>query len=342
MRFCEVLLDPGQRQREGCALALQTARELRHECAAHRRQRSRHVGDDEDQALRVALRDPHHLVGPGIGQIPLAPARGNPNADSTQILDQRQSQHDRDGPELAEVQRGHRLVGGDEAAQAFGVDPSVAVRNGFERDVVHPGQPGRRTVGKARQLPAVAARQMPLGGADLLFDQVEIVEQPLAGRADAMIRRHRGGQSLADADQGGFIRGEARQELVALMSRRQAMHRRERLAVPLHLVGTEQLRAQRQLFSERPAWRNRGAQPGPELRQVPENRRVAGHQLRRPISRVGPREVIASANVATCRRQADAGGRSGSSPATHTLVKDGSALESLVTSCADAGRPKYK
>jgi hypothetical protein len=42
--------------------------------------------------------------------------------------------------QLAELQRGHRLVGGDEAAQAISVDASIAVRDSLERDVVHARQ----------------------------------------------------------------------------------------------------------------------------------------------------------------------------------------------------------
>ena len=99
--------------------------------------RSRHVGDDEDEAFRILLGDLHHLVGPAIGQIALGPAGGNAHSDAAKILDQGEPQHDRDGPKLAKLQHGNRLVGGDEAAQAISVDPAIAVRDRLERDVVH-------------------------------------------------------------------------------------------------------------------------------------------------------------------------------------------------------------
>ena len=108
MRFREPLLDPGQRQGQRGALSLQTARKLRHERAPHRRRRSRHVGDDEDEAFRILLGGLHHPIGPGIGQIALGPAGGNPHADATKVLDQGEPQHDRDGPKLAQLQRGNR------------------------------------------------------------------------------------------------------------------------------------------------------------------------------------------------------------------------------------------
>ena len=51
---------------------------------------------------------------------------------------------------------------------------------------------------------------MPLRRADLFFDQVEVVEQPLAGRSDPMVHRYRRGQPLADVDQDAFVRSQPR------------------------------------------------------------------------------------------------------------------------------------
>ena len=135
-RLGEALLDPGERQRQRGALSLQPARELGDERAHHRRVRARHVGDHQDQALRIVLGDLHHLVGPRVGPVALERPGGDARADAAQVLDQRQPQHDRDGPQLAQLERRHRLVGGDETRQALRVDPAVAVRDRFERDVV--------------------------------------------------------------------------------------------------------------------------------------------------------------------------------------------------------------
>ena len=119
MRFREPLFDPGQCQGQG-----------RRFVPADRRASSATnalpIGGD-DRAMsamtRIRLFGSRSAIsiisiGPGIGQIALAPAGGNPNAHATKILDQGEPQHDRNGPELAELQRGHRLVGGDEALEA--------------------------------------------------------------------------------------------------------------------------------------------------------------------------------------------------------------------------------
>ena len=120
---------------------------------------------------------------------------------------------------------------------------------------------------------------MPLGRGDLFFDQMEVVEQPLAGRGDPVVRRYRGGQLFADLDQHGFVRGQPREEPVPRTTRRQPMRGRERLAVPLHLLGAEQFRAKRQLLTGRLVRQTAGAQTSPELRQMPKNRRAARHRI---------------------------------------------------------------
>ena len=138
-----------------------------------------------------------------------------------------------------------RLVGSHEAAQGFGIDAAIAMRDRLEGDVIDARLPGRRPVRQARQLAAVAFGQMPLGGADLLFDQVEIVEQPLAGRRDPALLAGHGSQQLADADQLAFVRGQTPEQAVPFVTGSQPVRRRQRLAVLRHLIGTVQFGTQR-------------------------------------------------------------------------------------------------
>ncbi len=102
----------------------------------HRRIRARHVRDHEHEALGIGLDDRLHLVDPAVGEIAIDAARGDVGGDAAQILDQRKPQHDRNRPQLAELERRHGLIGGDEAREAFRVHAAVAVRDGLERDVV--------------------------------------------------------------------------------------------------------------------------------------------------------------------------------------------------------------
>ena len=184
-------------------------------------------------------------------QVPVDAARRDTQRHAAQVLDQRQAQHDRDRPELAEVQGRDALVRGQEAAQALEVDAPVAMRDRLERDVVDAGEAGRRSVREARQFPAVVLRQVALRGADLLLDQVEVVEQPLAGRRHAAAGRDRLGQLLENPAENFLVGGQARQQLVGSAFRRERMRLRQVPAVLLHLVGAEELRPQGRLLERR-------------------------------------------------------------------------------------------
>ena len=156
-RFGQALFDPGQRHRQRGAAALQAARELGHEGARHRRLGAHHVGDDQDQVGGRLLRHGQHLVGPARGAVTLFAAGGDAGGDAAQVLDQRQPQHDRDRPQLAEQQRLHALVGRHEAAQDAAADAAVAVRD----QLAAPGR--RRAAARPRRCspnraPGVATR----------------------------------------------------------------------------------------------------------------------------------------------------------------------------------------
>ena len=247
-RLGQALLHPGQRHRQRGAPALQTARELGHEGARHLRLRTQHVGDYQDQVGRRLGCDGQHLVGPDGGPVTLFAAGGNAGGDPAQVFDQCQPQHDRNGPQLAEQQRLHALVGRHEAAQGAAGDATVAVRDEFQRQVIDPRQPARHAVDRfarqARQLAAVAARQVPARDADLFLDEVEVVEQPLRRRCQAQLGRHGGGQQLANLDQHRRVGSQAREQAVRPAGRAEDMHRCQLLAAQRHLVGAEQRRAQ--------------------------------------------------------------------------------------------------
>ncbi len=238
------MLDPRQRQRDRRALPLQPARHLGHERADQRRIGARHVGHHEDHVLGNL----HHLVRPRLGQPAVDRRCGDPRGDTAQVFDQRKAQHDWNRPQFAEFQRCHQLVCRHEAAQALRIDATVAVCNRLERDVVDARQPGGRSAREARQLLAVAFRQMPGGHPDLVLDQIKIVEQPFTGRRDPSVLLDGFGQQLGRRDQDRVVLCEPGQQLVGDALGRELVRSSERLAVLLHLVGAEQFSTQRQLF----------------------------------------------------------------------------------------------
>ncbi len=102
------------------------------------------------------------------------------SGDAPQVLDQRQAEHDRDRPQLSQRERGNGLVGLHEAPDARHVHPPIDVRDQLEHDVVTARETRRSPVQEPRQLPAVCSGKVPAGQSNLLLDQVEIVEEPLA------------------------------------------------------------------------------------------------------------------------------------------------------------------
>ncbi|MGO9371952.1 MAG: hypothetical protein ACLQBD_07600 [Syntrophobacteraceae bacterium] len=166
----QLLFNPGEGQCQSGALPLQAAREFRNKRADHRGVRPCHVGDRQNKVLRVLCGDLRHLVGPIVGAVSIHPVSGDPDGNPPKILDQGQAQHDRDGPQFAQLQDRHRLVGGYETAEALRVHPSIPVRDRFQREVIHSRKPGRWAVKQARQLSAVSLWQVSLSCAYLFFN----------------------------------------------------------------------------------------------------------------------------------------------------------------------------
>ena len=263
----QALFDPAERQGKRRPAPLQAAHQLGHEGAGHRGLGAHHVGHHQDQALRVFLDGGGHPVGPGAGQHALGPTRGDQHPDPAEILDQGEPQHDRDGPQLAQLERRDGLVGGHEAAKALGIHPPVAVGHGFKGDVVNPRPPGCHPAAvEARKLPGVALGQQVTGAAGLLFDEIKIVEQPLAGRDHALLVGHRAGEQPAHLEQGVLVVIEPRQQTVGSgPAVGQAVRFGQHTAVLGHLFDAEQFGAQGRLCGEGFPW-PRPLQPAQEAR----------------------------------------------------------------------------
>ena len=237
------MLDPGERQ--GQRQSLESVRKLRDERACHRRVGSRHVRGNQDEALRILHRHGRHFLRPGGGTVALDARAGDPRAHAPKVFDERQAQHDGNRPQFAQLEGRHRLVGRNEATEALGIHAAIPVRDRLQRNIVDARQARRGAAAQAGQLSAVASRQMPPGSANLLFDEIEIVEQPFPRRDDAAIGRQRLGQQPASFDQDSFVVGESCQQAIGGPARRQLVRGGQEPPVLLHLVVAEQFGAQR-------------------------------------------------------------------------------------------------
>jgi hypothetical protein len=194
----QLVLDPAQDDLEGRTPSLEFAVEFLNEGGAHRRLRAVQVREDLKKAPRLGLGRPDDALGPSEGQVPVTLAQGDETGDAPQVLDQRQPQHDRKGPEFAEFERSHGLVGGEETRSALGVDAAVDVGDEFEGQVVDP----RTALGSLVQEPGqpadIGARQMQAGDANLLFEEVEIIDEPFGGGRDAPACGRGAGHQVVD------------------------------------------------------------------------------------------------------------------------------------------------
>ena len=86
---------------------------------------------------------------------------------------------------------------------------------------------------------------MPLGRTNLFFDQIEVIEEPFPGWRDTAFFLNGSSQKLAGFDEEVFIFSQPREKLVLSAFLAQLMRAGKRLAMLLHLVGAEQLQAQR-------------------------------------------------------------------------------------------------
>ncbi|CUY95980.1 Uncharacterised protein [Serratia marcescens] len=233
----QTLFHPGERQRQHGAVALQTAHQLGDEGAGARRIGSRHVGDNDDQIGRIVFHRFQHFIDPVIGQVAFTLSLRYLDADAAQVVYQRQTQHARQRPQFTQRQIGFLLIGGDIARQALCVPAPVAVGDGFGGDVVN-----ARAVVRCSQLRQAAAkglRQVMPHHADLLFDQIVIIEQPLPGGRHAAFFAV--AELAAALSQHPFVVIQPLQQIVGGLTRRQFVRACQTLAVAFHLIDGKQL-----------------------------------------------------------------------------------------------------
>lgn len=89
---------------------------------------------------------------------------------------------------------------------------------------------------------------MPLRGANLFFDQIEVIQQPFCRGRHLPSGLDRLRQLIARIDDDVFIFGETRQQQVASTLGIEFVSVGQDAPVLLHLQDAEQLGAQRQLF----------------------------------------------------------------------------------------------
>ncbi len=123
-----------------------------------------------------------------------------------------EAQHDGHGPQLADGERAHRLVALDVEDERAGLDARVGVTEVVDAEGVHARVLAQRAVAHARELAEVAAREVDLDLAELVFDDVCVVEEPLLGGGRVSYGAHLAGEVVVRAADLRLRLGEAREE----------------------------------------------------------------------------------------------------------------------------------
>ena len=108
----------------------------------------------------------------------------DPAGQPSKILDQHDPQRDRDRPKLSDRERLDILIGMHIAAQHLDIEPAVRMRDECPRDAEHARISGERAVREFWQLAVVSWREIAPNFANLLFDEMIVVDQPFRGWRD--------------------------------------------------------------------------------------------------------------------------------------------------------------
>ena len=106
-----------------------------------------------------------------------------------QVVEERELQRARPGPELAHREGRHRLEGADEPLKPLRFEPAGADSDQLERERVRAREPGELVGGDARQPLEERGREIVMDVARGGRDDVEVVEQPFGRRRHAFMPR---------------------------------------------------------------------------------------------------------------------------------------------------------
>src|SRR4030095_2892401 len=121
-----------------------------------------------NQRLQIHARSVHaeQPVGDIVGLLPGNATAYDALRCAPQVFDQHDPQGDGNGPQLADGQRLHLLIGVHETAQSLRIETAVAVRDVCPRDAEHTRIADERPAAELGQLPVEARRQIVLDLAD--------------------------------------------------------------------------------------------------------------------------------------------------------------------------------
>ncbi len=214
-RFCS---RPSSQSKTGATagvLVAQPLRQLRDEGAVEFLAAAEPLGQRRGHPVRLAAREFEYLVGERVRLFARRARRHDARREAAQILHQRQPQADGDRPQFADGERPVLLVGAYEAPQRLGVEAAVGMRDEGQRQRIDARVARQLAALKLRQLAVVADRQVFAYLAQLVFDDVEVIDEPLGCGRDGALPANRLGERTVGREKLARVIFEARQERAA-------------------------------------------------------------------------------------------------------------------------------
>ena len=209
----EPFLDPAHSEFHRRRFFLHPPDKFRDESTRQRRLGFRHLANHDNQVRRIFFRRLQNLIRPIFCGIAIKANRREADGHAAKVLNQAKPQHDGNRPQFAELQGHDFLIARKETGEMRGVNATVRVRNQFNGDFIDARKIFPRAVAQLRQFAVEPAGQMALRRADLLLDQMKIIEQPFRRRRNAPGFFHAQGVLVVFA-QDFFIRRQTRQQQV--------------------------------------------------------------------------------------------------------------------------------
>ncbi len=238
------IIKPGQDRRHLRILIAQAVNEFDRERIAERHLLE--VGKNSQSRLwraRPGAQQP-------IGELIRLQSRGVAVDDSAsqppKILDEYDPQRNRDRPKLSDGERLDILIRMHIAAQHLDIEPAIRMRDECPRDAEHARISGERAVREFWQLAVVSWGEITPNFANLLFDKMIVVDQPLRGWCDRAALVDGLDDPAICIPQGIRIAGQAACEPMAtLQARSYWLRNRKTSRVLLEALDTEKLFANR-------------------------------------------------------------------------------------------------
>ena len=178
----EAAFEPAQSGHDRPVLVAQTMGKLDRKCLGKRAVRQPHDRlAHRHSGMGAGAEQP---VGQQIGALAGHAAADGLLGEAAQVLDQDDPQGDRQRPQLADREAPNLLVGAYEPTQGLGIEAAVGVGDKGPGNAENSWVAGKRPGSELGKLAVVAGRQVDLNVADMLFDQMVVVDQPFRGRGD--------------------------------------------------------------------------------------------------------------------------------------------------------------